>query len=63
MLHTVAPIGNELVATIVVQGPADNEPALVYRSPECGTAMWQEPIGLLELDQLFAYAEKTSTNQ
>ena len=63
VLHTVAPIGRALVATIVVQGPVEPAPALVYRSPGRGPAIWQQPIGLSELDQLFADAEKTAVNQ
>jgi hypothetical protein len=63
VLHTVEPIGADLVATIVVQGPVDPSPALVFRSPDRGTAMSQGSISTSELDQLFADAEKTSTNQ
>jgi hypothetical protein len=57
VLHTVAPIGNGLVATVVLQGPLLKKPAVVYRCPERSGAALQGSISVEELDQLFAEVE------
>jgi hypothetical protein len=56
-LHTVAPIGDGLVATVVLQGPLLDKPTVVYRCPKRNGAALQHSISEQELDQLFAEVE------
>jgi hypothetical protein len=57
VLHTVAPIGDGLVATVVLQGPLLEKSTVVYRCPERNGAALQDPISEQELDRLFAEVE------
>lgn len=57
VIHTVAPIGNGLVATVVVQGPVKANSAQVYRRPGQSGEDRRSPIPAAELDQLLAEVE------
>jgi hypothetical protein len=57
VLHTVAPVGTGLVATVVLQGPQLKESAVVYCCPARSSADLQESITAKELDQLFTEVE------
>jgi hypothetical protein len=57
VLHTVAPVGDGLVATVVLQGPLQEKPAVVYRCPARSDVALQEPISEEELGHLFAKVE------
>jgi hypothetical protein len=57
VIHTVAPIGTGLVATVVLQGPVHPAPANVYRFSGQSFDAPQRPISPSELDQLFADVE------
>ena len=58
VLHTVAPVGDGLVATVVLQGPLLEKPTVVYRCPERTSAALQDSISARELDHLFAEVER-----
>jgi hypothetical protein len=57
VLHTVSPIGDGLVATVVLQGPVLEKSTVVYRCPERTGAALQDSITEEELDRLFAEVE------
>lgn len=57
VLHTVAPVGDKLVATVVLQGPLLDKPTVVYRCPERTGAPLQDSISERELDELFGEVE------
>jgi hypothetical protein len=57
VLHTVAPVGDGLVATVVLQGPLLEKSTVVYRCPERNGAALQDSISEQELDRLFAEVE------
>lgn len=53
VLHTVAPVGDDLVATVVLQGPVVADSARVYRRPGQNSDAVERPITPDELDALF----------
>ncbi len=53
VLHTVAPVSDDLVVTVVLQGPVVEESAPVYRLPGQSGDTGERPIGVDELDALF----------
>jgi hypothetical protein len=59
VIHTVAPIGTALVATVVLQGPVKAASADVYRFSRPSFDAPQRPISSSELDQLFADVENS----
>jgi hypothetical protein len=54
VIHTVAPIGTGLVATVVLQGPVMAKSAAVYRDPGRTSDAKPRPISPAELGRLFA---------
>jgi hypothetical protein len=57
VLHTVAPDGDQLVATVVLQGPVIENTAKVYLHPDGPPEEPQRPISAAELDDLLAEVE------
>ena len=61
IVHTVVPIGDDLLATLVLQGPTRADSTMVYRQAGrlCTTA--QRPISAPELAELFGVVDTAIT--
>lgn len=56
-LHKVAPVGADLLATVVIQGRVTERSAPVYRLPGRSHEVVQEPIPMPDLARLFEQVE------
>jgi hypothetical protein len=57
VVHTVAPWGDDLLATVVVQGPVVKRSAAVYRPSDGSNEVLQDPIPMPDLAKLFERVE------
>jgi hypothetical protein len=58
VLHTVAPLGDDLLVTVVIQGPVTERSAPVYSLPRRPHEVVQDPIPVPHLARLFEQVEQ-----